>query len=135
MTPILNRVGAARRLRYSEEWFLLDSKIMIEAIGWLKVTRKRYWLPCANFYREYTEEQWDVILAGFGDDIPDVQVFKENLQNLKARVTSNERPLFFKIAKINIILKEQRIEQRRAIEESREAGQLNQQPNQPSQDG
>lgn len=106
MTPILNRVKATRRLRYSEEWYLLDSKIIMEAYGWLKVTYKRYWIPCANYYREYTEDQWNVILGGFGDDMVDVQQFKLDLKELNARVISNDRPFFFKIAKVNIKIKE-----------------------------
>lgn len=106
MTPLLNRCKSLRRLRYTDEWFLLDPKIIAEAYGWLKVTRKNYWIPCANYYREFTEDQWDVMLAGFGRDITDVKVFKRNLKALHSRVTSNERPFFFKIALVNIKIKE-----------------------------
>ncbi len=78
----------------------------MEAYGWLKVTRKNYWLKCANYYREYNEDQWDVILNGFGNDIPDVKQFIINLNELNSRVTTNDRPFFFKIAKVKTHIKE-----------------------------
>jgi hypothetical protein len=106
MTPILNRVNVTRRLRYSQEWELLDPDEILKAYGWLKTVRKKYWVPCANYYREHSEDAWDLLLKGFGDDMPDVQVFISNLKVLQAAIKTNDRPFFFKIALVNNHIKE-----------------------------
>ena len=106
MTPLLDRVKATRRLRFTDEWYLLDSKIIMEANGWLKLVRRKYWIPCQNYAMNHTTEQLDVLDGGFGKGLPDYDNYANNLKELNAVVTSNERPFFFKIAKVNLKIRE-----------------------------
>ena len=107
MTPLLDRVNATRRLRFTEEWELLDPEEILKGWGWLKHIRETYWKPCANTYLLYTKEEWDYALIGdYGKDMPEVRDFKRQLAKLNEHVTSNTRPFFFKIAMVNLKLKE-----------------------------
>lgn len=133
MTPLLDRANASRRLRYSDEWEVLDPLILLTAYTWLKNVREKYWKPCATTYMEFPDKEWDILLSPLGQGVPQVRQFKRELSTLVNHITSNTRPFFFKVAQSNIHIKEMkknaRRENKRARRESsdanREVGETN----------
>ena len=106
MTPMLDRVRVTRRLRYTEKWYLLEPKQITWAHAWLTIIRDKYWLPCANCEMQFEPNQFELLLTEFGNDLLEIQDFKKNLKLLDEAVKTNDRPFFFKIAKVNKKIKE-----------------------------